>query len=247
MGKCLLRHLSRLPLRGRLITVLTLPTPGPASLTSTPLRRQLPSQPACKFALPLARRLPAAASPPVSKQQQHRCSYTQSPEPNSSSQLPSVNVDSRAAQGTSIHRRRMGGELHVTIPASADGAARESDVAACSPAHPNTTPSDAQAPITLAVPLPTTRPVAVHQLLQSCRTRLTIMTSATARRADAPAHHAVRDAHTLLAAALAAETTIDAVNAVRDPPQAVHKAQGVISHTEQDVAQHRVPWRTRTT
>jgi hypothetical protein len=76
---------------------------------------------------------------------------------------------------------------------------------------------------------------------------MTSATSATARRADAPAHHAVRDAHTLLAAALAAETTIVAANAVRDPPQVVHKAQGAISHTEPDVAQHRVPWRTRTT
>lgn len=73
------------------------------------------------------------------------------------------------------------------------------------------------------------------------------MTSATALLADDLAHRAAPDDHTLLAAAHVAETTIAAVNVVRDPRRAVHRDQEVISHTELAAEERLVRRKTRTT
>jgi hypothetical protein len=114
-----------LSLRARPIIVLTLPTPASASasltsltsLTSTPLRRQLPSQPTCKSAL-----LPVAAPPFLCSLV--ACEQAAAPVPplaatRGNQHRPAVVHSSRLS--SSIHRRAMGGELHVTTPASADG------------------------------------------------------------------------------------------------------------------------------
>ena len=66
-------------------------------------------------------------------------------------------------------------------------------------------------------------------LLPLCRTKLTVMTSATAHPVDDLAHRGALDARTLPAAALAAERTIVALNAARGPRTVAPKVREVIS------------------
>jgi len=71
------------------------------------------------------------------------------------------------------------------------------------------------------------------------------MTSATAHLVDDLAHRDALDARTRLAAALAAEKTIVALNAARAPPTVVPKVQEVISLTVPVEVAHRDPSKTR--